>query len=202
VARRLVFLPGVSGSGDFWSPVADLLAEQGPSREHTFVDWPGLGDVPPRDGVDSWADLSHVVIDAMAGPSVLVAQSMGGVVAVDVAQRAPAHVEALVLCATSGGIDVAAFGARDWRADVRASIPTTPAWVYEPVGDQTAAIERLDLPVLLIWASHDATSPVGIGEALQERLPDARLLVLDSDDHWVARTQAPLVAAAIASFLG
>jgi pimeloyl-ACP methyl ester carboxylesterase len=77
VARRLVFLPGVSGSGDFWSPVAELLAEQGPARE-----------------------------------------------------------------------------------------PTTPAWAYEPVGDRTAAIERLDLPVLLIWASHGPTSPVGIGEAL------------------------------------
>ena len=201
MARRLVFLPGVSGSGDFWAPVAERLAEQIEALVPTFVDWPGLGDVPARAGVDSWAGLSEVVIDAMSGPSVLIAQSMGGVVAVDVALRVPASVEALVLCATSGGIDVASFGARDWRDEVRASIPTTPAWVYEPVADRSAAIEHLGLPVLLIWASRDATSPVGIGEALQARFPDARLLVIDSDDHWVARAQAPIVAEAIAAFL-
>jgi pimeloyl-ACP methyl ester carboxylesterase len=202
VARRLVFLPGVSGSGDFWAPVAELLTDQVAEQTTAFVDWPGLGVVPARAGVDSWADLGQLVVDAMSGPSVLIAQSMGGVVAVDVARRVPTEVEALVLCATSGGIDVAAFGARDWRAEVRTASPSTPAWVLEPVEDRSAAIERLDLPVLLIWASHDATSPVAVGESLQARFPNAQLVVIDSDDHWVARSQAPLVAGAIDRFLG
>ena len=43
MGRRVLFLPGASGAGEFWQPVADLLPE---SFEKVLFDWPGFGNVP------------------------------------------------------------------------------------------------------------------------------------------------------------
>jgi pimeloyl-ACP methyl ester carboxylesterase len=56
------------------------------------------------------------------------------------------------------------------------------------------------VPALLIWASNDLISPVAVGERLCSLLPDARLDVLKSDDHWVAIEQADRVAELIREF--
>jgi pimeloyl-ACP methyl ester carboxylesterase len=50
VSRRIIFLPGVSGDGRFWKPVAKRLPGD---YEKVLVDWPGLGDVPTRPAVRS-----------------------------------------------------------------------------------------------------------------------------------------------------
>ena len=54
-------------------------------------------------------------MSAGAGSVDLVAQSMGGVVAVMVALARPARVRRLVLTATSAGIDITPFSPEDWR---------------------------------------------------------------------------------------
>ena len=85
MTHRIVFLPGASGEGSFWQPVATLLRD----HESTMLDWPGFGPVPPDAGVTSYDDLASMVIDRLERPSVLVAQSMGGVVATMAAARRP-----------------------------------------------------------------------------------------------------------------
>jgi len=55
--------------------------------------------------------------------------------------------------------------------------------------------------VLLIWATRDLLSPLGVARQLVEQLPNARLVSIDSDHHWVARAQAPDTARAIHDFL-
>jgi poly(3-hydroxyoctanoate) depolymerase len=194
--RRMVWLPGMSGMGEFWAPVAALL-----EGEHLLVDFPGLGTNPPSPTVNSYEDLVDDGAAKFAGPSVLVAQSMGGVVAMHVALRYPELVTHLVLAATSGGIDTSPYRAEDWRISSRLANPSAPDWAYADQADLSARLSTVRIPTLLIWASDDAISPVEVGERLHELLPNAELLVLPSDDHWVARVEAAGVAERIRSFL-
>src|SRR5262249_57253034 len=118
-ARRVLFLPGASGAGRFWRPVADRL----PPGEKTLLDWPGLGDVPPRPEVRGFDDLATLALDHMDREVDLVAQSMGGVVAVLAALARPQAVRRLVLTATSGGVRLLSTGIADWRAEYRQEFP-------------------------------------------------------------------------------
>lgn len=192
---RILFLPGVSGDGRaFWQPVADLL----PMRwEKVFVDWPGLGKVPPSPDVGGYDDLVARVVARLDEPCVLAAQSMGGVIAMRAVLRQPETVSALVLTATSGGIDLAPFGVEDWRPDYRATYPHAPAWVYDPGPDLSAALAGLDIPTLLIWATADPVSPLTVGRRLAGLLPRASLVEIECDDHWAARIHADIAAMAI-----
>ncbi|MCW5747305.1 MAG: alpha/beta fold hydrolase [Alphaproteobacteria bacterium] len=192
---RLLFLPGVGADGrGFWQPVADRLPA---AWDKIFFDWPGLGRIPPAPDVNSFDDLVARVAARLDAPAVLLAQSMGGVIAVRAAQRRPENVAALVLTATSGGIDLAPFGVSDWRPAYRVEHPAAPAWVYDRGPDLSATLAALDVPALLVWATRDALSPAPVGRHLAGLLPRARLLELDSDDHWAARLQADVVAPAI-----
>lgn len=105
----------------------------------------------------------------------------------------------LVLAATSGGIDVRALGAKDWRPDYRESFHNAPDWVFERGPDLTEDLKTLAVPTILVWASADPVSPVAIDRRLHELIPHSRLVVLDGDDHWVARSRAAEVAAEIAA---
>jgi pimeloyl-ACP methyl ester carboxylesterase len=187
----------MSGMGEFWAPVAALL--QG---EHTLVDFPGLGTNPPSPMVNSYEDLVDDVAAKFAGPSVLVAQSMGGVVAMHLALRYPELVTHLVLAATSGGIDASPYRAEDWRISSRLANPSAPEWAFADQVDVSPQLPTVRIPTLLIWANDDAISPVGVGERLHELLPNSELLVLESDDHWVARIEAEAVAERISSLVG
>jgi pimeloyl-ACP methyl ester carboxylesterase len=193
---RLLFLPGVSGDGRaFWQPVAARLPA---AWDKAFLDWPGLGEVPAAPDVGGFDDLVTRVVARLEAPAVLVAQSMGGVIALRAALRRPDRVPALVLTATSGGLDLAPFGAADWRPDYRARHPQAPAWAYDRGPDLSAALAHLDIPTLLVWATADPISPLAVGRHLERLMPRARLRVIDSDDHWVAQRHAVPVAAAIA----
>jgi poly(3-hydroxyoctanoate) depolymerase len=126
-APALAFLPGASGRGEFWSTVAGHFDDV---ASVTF-DWPGFGDVPadPARALGCYDDLATMVIEQLTGPTVVIGQSMGGVVAAMVAKRRPDLVSHLVLAATSGGVDVASLGAVDWRPSSRAANPTNPSWI-------------------------------------------------------------------------
>ncbi len=54
-ARRVLFLPGASGTGAFWKPVAERLPFQ---CDAVFFDWPGLGNVPADPRIRGFAHLA------------------------------------------------------------------------------------------------------------------------------------------------
>ena len=116
----ILFLPGSGASPDFWKPVAERLPAAWPKE---FFGWPGLGHQPHDPAIKGMDDLVAMVAARMTGPVDLVAQSMGGVVATRLALAHPQLVRRLVLTVTSGGVDMAPFGASDWRADYRRSCP-------------------------------------------------------------------------------
>jgi pimeloyl-ACP methyl ester carboxylesterase len=196
--RRVLFLPGASGDGGFWRPVAERLGYPG---EVVLLDWPGLGDVPPRPDVTGFEDLVRLTLAHVDRPVDLVAQSMGGVVAVRVALERPDAVRRLVLTATSGGVDTARFSAADWRAEYAREYPRAAGWIRELRVDLTARIPSIRAPALLVWSDADPVSPLALGEHLARLLPRAELVVVRGAGHMFARDRAAEVAAHVARHL-
>src|SRR2546425_6029961 len=117
---RVVFCPGAAGDHRFWQPLERLLPAE---WDNAFLDWPGLGDVPPSPDVNGFEDLVRLTLRVIDGPVDLVAQSMGGVVALRVVLEHPELVRRLVLIATSGGVDMRSLDAGDWRGGYARPVP-------------------------------------------------------------------------------
>jgi pimeloyl-ACP methyl ester carboxylesterase len=196
--KNVLFLPGAGGEGRFWQPVIDRLPTGFTCRS---LDWPGLGAQPADPGVRGLADLVTLAERAMLAPSVIVAQSMGGIVALQLALAHPARVRGLVLVATSGGLDVSALGAQDWRAEFLATYPRTARWILDVRVDLAPALPTLQVPTLIISGRDDPISPVAVGERLQALIPGSRRVVLPGD-HAVGRQSAPEVARLITGITG
>jgi pimeloyl-ACP methyl ester carboxylesterase len=199
MSSKLIFLPGASGSTDFWRPVAGLLAHPG---ERVHVGWPGIGPTPPDPNVNEVDDLIARVVAEMDRPSALIAQSMGGVIAMHSALARPSLITHLVLAVTSGGVDVADFGAEDWRPAFIAENPTVPRWFIDFQSDLTDRLRAITAPTLLLWGDADPISPVRVGERLARLLPNARLHVFAGGTHDLGNVLAGGVAPLIDRHLG
>ncbi len=195
----LVFLPGAGGSASFWQPVADRVADLGPVR---LLGWPGFGGLPVDPRIHSLDDLFGWFVERLApGASHIIAQSMGGVLAVRLALEHPARVARLVLVATSGGMDVARLGGYDWRPEYRAALPDVPGWFVEDRTDLTDRLSEIQARTLLLWSDSDPVSPLSVAQLLTERIPDARVVTVAGGSHAFANERPEEVAAAISSFL-
>ncbi len=190
-----VFLPGAGGDPGFWRPVGDLLPAASGS---IYLGWPGLGDQPPSDAVSGFNDLVAMVHDAVGdGPADLLAQSMGGAVALQAALERPDRIRRIVLAATSGGLDVAALGGADWRPDYRAAYPNARLSILDTWPDLSARLPSIAQRVLLLWGDADPISPLSVAACLARLLPDARLVTIPGGDHDFVAVRAADAAAAI-----
>ncbi|MBV8167671.1 MAG: alpha/beta fold hydrolase [Alphaproteobacteria bacterium] len=190
-----LFLPGAGGDPAFWHSVGARLPE---SWLKTYLGWPGLGDQPHDPAIRGLDDLVARAGAALDARSVVIAQSMGGIVAIRLALAHAARISHLVLVATSGGIDLAPFGVSDWRADYRRNFPRAAAWITEARADHAAQIPSIAIPTLLIWGDRDPISPVAVGMHLQRVLPRACLEIVSGGTHALATEQPARVAALIA----
>lgn len=188
----LLFLPGAAGRAAFWRPVADRLADLGPAR---LIGYPGFGGLPPEPGIRSLDDLLGWLLDRLPpGRSHVLAQSMGGVLAVRLALDYPERVARLVLAATSGGVDLARLGAADWRRDYRAELPDVPAWFVDDRSDLSGRLGEVRAPTLLLCSDADPISPPSVARYLADRLPDARVALVAGGSHAFAAERADEVA--------
>lgn len=200
---RMMFLPGASGGADFWQPASALVL---PDRPRHLFSWPGLGNQPHDERVRGIEDLVDLVLErldelAAEGPCDLIAQSMGGLIAVKVALRVPGRIRRLVLTAASAGIPLSDHGGAEWYADYRRAFPAAAPWVGSVGEDLTARIPEITLPTLLIWGDADPVSPVAVGRRMAELLPKADLKIVSGGTHGLAITHAAEVAALISAFL-
>ena len=195
---RVFFLPGVGGDPRFWQPVGDVLSEY----QQVHFGWPGLGANAPDPAVNSYEDLIGLVVARFDGhPVDLVAQSMGGALAMTIALRFPHIVRRLVLTVTAGGMDISKLGATDWRPEYHREFPQVADWVMDQRPDVSDRFQDIRQPTLLLWGDDDPISPVAVGEYLQSRLPDARLHIVKGGQHDLARTHADEIAPLIAAHL-
>jgi len=194
----MLFLPGAGASAAFWRPVADRLDLD---RRRRFFAWPGLGNEPHDENVRGLDDLVSMVLSEIDGPADLIAQSMGGLVAVRVALAAPGKVRRLVLTAASGGVPMSDLGAADWRAEYQREFPAAALWITEVHEDLSSRLASISAPCLLLCGDADAISPPSVGRRLCELLPDARLHIVQGGDHDLAQTHAAEVAILIREHL-
>jgi pimeloyl-ACP methyl ester carboxylesterase len=187
-AERLLFLPGAGGDPAFWKPLADRLEHP---AERVLLAWPRSVS---GSKVRSLDDVYRLVVQYTDRPVALLAQSMGGVLALRAALDFPARVRQLVLTATSGGLDMARFGTEDWRPAWRVQRPTEPWWA----DDRSNFEDRLGdilVPTLLLFGDNDPISPVGVGQYLASQLRFSELVIIAGGDHAFGRDRAVEIAA-------
>ncbi|HKM73036.1 MAG TPA: alpha/beta fold hydrolase [Stellaceae bacterium] len=73
-----------------------------------------------------------------------------------------------------------------------------PRW-YNP--DLEKWLHRIKLPALIVWGDDDKIMPPANAALWRERLPDARLVMVDNCGHLPHVEQAPLVARYVREFL-
>ena len=185
---KTLFLPGAGASASFWKPAADHAKVDG-----VFMSWPGLGNEPPKSEVNSINDLVAMVVGHMADPVNIVAQSMGGLVALRAALAAPGKLNRLVLAVTSAGVPVDDLGGANWQIDYYRTFPHAGRWIENTHEDLSERMATVIAPTLLLWGDRDPISPPTVGERIRDLLPDARLHVIAGAGHDLAQTHAPLV---------
>ena len=171
-AERLLFLPGASGVASFCQPVIDRLSL---TVEHRAFDYPGFGDNPPDPKLASLDDLTDWIETYVDRPVAILAQSMGGVMATQLALRKHHLVRHLVLTGTSGGVPMTRFNVEEWRESYRRDAPNNPDWFTDDSTDLSARVANL---------------------------PDALLVTVDTDSHFFVRDMPDEVAPHIKAFLG
>jgi 3-oxoadipate enol-lactonase / 4-carboxymuconolactone decarboxylase len=101
-ARKILLIHGAGGNGHRWQRQVDGLAA---SHSPIAFDLPGHGRSAGVEGlatVQDYSDFIAALLDALKiGSAVIAGWSMGGAIAMDLALRYPARVEALVLVATA-----------------------------------------------------------------------------------------------------
>jgi len=91
--------------------------------------------------------------------------------------------------------------AADWRKDYARAFPAASEWARSWVPDLTNRLSDLAIPVLLIWATHDALSPLPVAHALAAKIGSSSIITFPSSDHWVVHRFADESAAAIRAFV-
>ena len=182
-----------------WKPVAQGLQHQ--AKQKLFA-WPGFGDAPVDPQVNGIDDLVAMVVAEIDQPSALIAQSMGGVIAMQAALQRAEQITHLVLTATSGGVDFDGLHVEDWRAAALAADPPLPRWFVDYRNDDLCTtITAFQAPVLLLWGDADPISPVAVGERLLALLPHSQLHVVAGGKHDFASTHAADIAPLIDAHL-
>ncbi len=195
---QLLFLPGASGDPAFWQPLADQLTHPATRR---FATYPGFGGAPADPDVEHFEDLVRKIVQQIDQPTALIAQSMGGVIALRAALAKTALITHIVLTVTSGGLDVQALGGQDWRADFAANNPNVPDWFLTLKEDLTGELAYIQQPVMLLWGDDDPISPLAVGERLLELLPNSELDVVNGGGHDLANAHARVLAPLVDEFL-
>lgn len=196
--NHLVFLAGASGNTQFWNP---LIAQLPHHYTKQVIAYPGFHGVETDPDINSFNDLSNYVISQIQHPSILIAQSMGGIFAIAAALQKTELVKGLILIATSGGINLDRFEAQDWRQFYRQEYVEYPDWFVTTKVDYEHSLSDIEVDTLLIWGDQDPISPIEVGQYLNQILQKSKLYIVDGGDHQLAEKYAEEVAIQINDYL-
>ncbi len=151
--------------------------------------------------IHSFNDLSNYVIAQIQQPSILIAQSMGGIFAIAAVLQKTELVKGLILIATSGGINLDRFEVQDWRQFYRQEYVEYPDWFVTTKVDYEQSLSDIKVDTLLIWGDQDPISPIEVGEYLNQILQKSKLYIINDGDHQLAEKYAEQVAIQINDYL-
>lgn len=195
---NLVFLAGASGDIQFWNPLIAQLLNHYTTQVITYPGFHGMATDPD---IHSFNDLSNYVIAQIQQPSILIAQSMGGIFAIAAVLQKTELVKGLILIATSGGINLDRFEVQDWRQFYRQEYVEYPDWFVTTKVDYEQSLSDIKVDTLLIWGDQDPISPIEVGEYLNQILQKSKLYIVEGGDHQLAEKYAEQVAIQINDYL-
>lgn len=195
---HLVFLPGSSGNIQFWNP---LIAQLPEPYTKQVIAYPGFHGVAAHPDIKSFNDLTDYVVAQIQQPSILIAQSMGGIFAIAAILQKTDLVKGLVLMATSGGINLDPFQVQDWRQAYQQEYLQYPDWFVTAKVDCEAQLVHIQQQVLLLWGDQDLISPVAVGQHLHHIFKKSELYVIQGGEHDFAEQYADEVAIYINDFI-
>jgi pimeloyl-[acyl-carrier protein] methyl ester esterase len=205
---KLVLLPGLDGTGDFFAP---LLGSLGESIRTRVVRYPVNG------GFDyaSCNDLARAALPTDE-PYVLLGESFSGPIAIELAARAPKGLKGIILCAsfarnprprlgfirpllpyipfhgTETSIALSRFlvlgrwitpAIRELHLRILMKVPATTLQArILAVADCDArqALGQVHVPILCLVPEHDRLIPRSATRVIQQHSPAARMVVLDA----------------------
>lgn len=182
--KHLVFLSGASGNTAFWEP---LIAQLPAEYTKQVIAYPEFDHALAHPDVYDFASLGNYVLAQIQQECIIIAQSMGGIFAVQAALKKSKLVQGLVLIATSGGIDLSSFNVQDWRSAYQA--------------DYLVQLPEIQAPVLLLWGDNDPISPVEVGQYLNQQFKNASLHIIHGGDHFFAEQYASETAQLVCEYL-
>lgn len=196
--NNLVFLAGASGNTQFWN---SLIAQLPHHYTKQVIAYPGFHGVETDPDINSFNDLSNYVISQIQLPSILIAQSMGGIFAIAAALQKTDLVKGLVLIATSGGINLDRFQVQDWRQFYQQEYIEYPDWFVTTKVDYEQHLPDIEVDTLLIWGNQDPISPIEVGQYLNQILQKSELYIVEGGNHQLAEQCADEVGIQINDYL-
>lgn len=196
--KHLIFLPGASGSTEFWFPLIENLPKHITTQ---IMAYPAFANEPAHPDIHNFEQLQQYVLDKIDRPSILIAQSMGGIFAVAAALQKSKLIQGLVLIATSGGIDLSQFKVADWRKNYAKEFLNYPDWFITTSINYEDQLPQVRQKILLIWGDQDLISPVRVGQYLEHCFNDAKLKIIQGGEHDLAHHYAEQVAKEIMLYL-
>jgi pimeloyl-ACP methyl ester carboxylesterase len=201
----VILIHGLGGSSDWWRHNIDTLAREfrviapdliGFGRNRLFLK---RSKLPPR--FDAVAELLIGWIESsIREPVHLVGNSMGGHVAIHVAAARPDLVRSLTLVNSSGipfeiapgrhianlivprgAMSFATILARDLFRAGPAAIAVAFARLLRD--DTRPLLQKLPMPVLLLWGERDPLVPLVYAKQMQAIIPNSRLQVIPRAGH-------------------
>ena len=195
---NLVFLAGASGNTQFWHP---LIAQLPETYTKQVIAYPSFHGMAAHPDIHSFDDLSNYVLAQIQQPSILIAQSMGGIFAIAATLQKTDLIKGLVLIATSGGINLERFKVQDWRQLYRQEYLESPDWFVTTKVDYEEFLSTIEVETLLIWGDQDLVSPIEVGQYLNQILKKSKLYIVEGGDHGLAKQNAEEVAIQINAYL-
>lgn len=201
----VVLLHGLGGSSDWWRHNMDVLAERylvsaidlvGFGRNRFFLRRSKL----PLRFDDMAALLARWIESSFDGPVHLAGNSLGGQIAIHLAASRPDLIRSLTLVDSTGIPFELAPGAHierlalphGWRSfflilarDLFRAGPTALAVAFARLlrDDARPLMQKLTMPVLLLWGEHDPLVPLTYARQMLEEMPHAKLRVIPRAGH-------------------